>query len=166
MGKLKAQNGILSDTPPMKGEYEKLWDKLTDDLGLSAMFWLFLGTILLIFSPDNSWCFDIPRVGYIKVYRAWLGLACFLLAGIGILWNKPKAQRAAQHNESGVVYCKKKQYGKAIREFDKALKIRQDYAEAYSNRGTTHYRKDKYDKAIADYTAALDIKKDDPRCSQ
>jgi len=59
--------------------YEKLWDKLKEDLGLLNIILLFLGSILLIFSPEKGWGFDIPYIDYTLAYRGWLGILCFVL---------------------------------------------------------------------------------------
>ncbi|GAB6393685.1 MAG: tetratricopeptide repeat protein [Treponematales bacterium] len=150
----------FSDAPPSKGEYEKLWDKLTHDVGLSAMFWLFLGAILLIFSSGDGWQFDIPGWDYTLAYRAWLGILCFVAAGVCLWRSQTKTQRAAKLNKAGTAWYNKKKYNRAIKKFDKALKTEPDYTEAYCNRGNAHYSKGEYDKAITDYTAALKIKPD------
>ncbi|MBC7812928.1 MAG: tetratricopeptide repeat protein [Burkholderiales bacterium] len=45
----------------------------------------------------------------------------------------------------------------AIVGYTEAIKLRPDYAEAYSYRGSANYRKHEYDAAIADYTQALEL---------
>ena len=46
-------------------------------------------------------------------------------------------------------------YDAAIAEFDRALAIHRDWAEAYSLRGFVYLRKGGYDRAIADFEALL-----------
>jgi hypothetical protein len=78
------------DGIPLAFEYEKLWDKLKEDIGLSNIILIFLGSILLIFSPENGWEFDIPFINYSLAYRGWLGIFCFVIALISIFINKKK----------------------------------------------------------------------------
>ncbi|GIV33272.1 MAG: hypothetical protein KatS3mg031_0807 [Chitinophagales bacterium] len=46
----------------------------------------------------------------------------------------------------------------AIAEYNRALAIYPDYADAFGQRGLAYYRKGEYDKAIADYQSAIDRK--------
>jgi hypothetical protein len=71
--------------------YEKIWDKLKDDIGIPNIVALFLGAILLIFSPDKGWGYDLPFVGYTLAYRGWLGILCFIYVFISIFAKKRKA---------------------------------------------------------------------------
>ena len=52
------------------------------------------------------------------------------------------------------------EYGKAIADFDQAIKLKPDYAKAYCSRGHAHRDKVDFDKAIADYTKAIELKVD------
>ena len=49
---------------------------------------------------------------------------------------------------------------KAIANYDQALKLKPDYADAYYNRGNAYADKAEYDRAIADYDQALKLKPD------
>ncbi len=44
---------------------------------------------------------------------------------------------------------------KALRQFDMAIAVKQDYVEAYYNRGLCNEILEKYDLAVADYEQAL-----------
>jgi tetratricopeptide (TPR) repeat protein len=141
--------------PSGEGEYEKLWNKLKHDLGLPAMAFLFFGTILLAFSPENGWQLDIPW-GYTLTYRAWLGIPCFVVAGVCLWWNKKKEA----YNNRGNAYVHKGEWDKAIAEYTRMLEINPDYAWAYNNRGGAYLCKGEYDKAIEDCTKAIRLKPD------
>ena len=52
------------------------------------------------------------------------------------------------------------EYGKAIADFDQAIKLKPDYAKAYYSRANAHRDKVDFDKAIADYTKAIELKVD------
>ncbi len=49
----------------------------------------------------------------------------------------------------------------AFKDYDKAVALRPDFADAYYNRGNLHSRLGQYDKAIADYTKAIEFRIDD-----
>jgi len=78
------------DGTPIASEYEKLWDRLIKDIGLINIILIFLGSILLIFSPVNGWEFDIPYRNYTLAYRGWLGIFCFVIVLILKLIDKIK----------------------------------------------------------------------------
>jgi tetratricopeptide (TPR) repeat protein len=61
----------------------------------------------------------------------------------------------------GNAFFDNEKYDMAIREFDKALRIRPNYAEALQNRARAYYQKGDIDRAIEDYTAVLRIWPDD-----
>jgi tetratricopeptide (TPR) repeat protein len=54
-------------------------------------------------------------------------------------------------------HYKKGDYDRAIADYNEALRINPNYAEAYNNRGLAYYYKKDYDRAIADYNEALRI---------
>ena len=62
--------------------------------------------------------------------------------------------RAAYHNR-GIAWGEKKEYDKAIADFDEAIRLDPKDAVAYNNRGIAWHDKREYDKAIADYTEAI-----------
>jgi len=75
-----------------------------------------------------------------------------------VLWNdvieKSDASPKA-YNGRGDAYNIEKQYDKAIADFNRAIQLKYDYAEALYNRGLAYYYKGKYDEAIKDYTSAI-----------
>ncbi|WP_461255163.1 tetratricopeptide repeat protein [Treponema sp. R80B11-R83G3] len=68
--------------------------------------------------------------------------------------SAPSAAAKAAYDK-GTEYYKKGSYTEAISEFDKAIRLSPNYADAYNDRGNAyHYKKD-YDRAIADYNEAI-----------
>jgi len=65
---------------------------------------------------------------------------------------KVKAMKAPTAEE------KKKLLDVSIREYNKALEIFPDYADAFGQRGLAYYRKGEADSAIADYKRAIDLR--------
>jgi tetratricopeptide (TPR) repeat protein len=51
----------------------------------------------------------------------------------------------------------KKDYERAIADFDYAIRIKPECAEAYSGRGSVHWRAKNYDTAVADFEKAIQI---------
>lgn len=70
-------------------------------------------------------------------------------------------QRAEIHNNRGVAYLSidRKQQA-AMDDFDKAIELRPDYAEAYANRGKIKIDREEYDGAIVDFDKAIELKPD------
>ena len=68
---------------------------------------------------------------------------------------------ARAHNDEGVSYYQKAQWENAIPEFDKAIQIDPDYADAYRGRGNAYWRLAQFQNAVDDHTMALQIDPDD-----
>jgi len=64
---------------------------------------------------------------------------------------KVKAMKASSEEE------KKKLLAVSISEYDKALEIFPDYADAFGQRGLAYYRNKEIDKAVADYKRAIEL---------
>lgn len=83
-------------------------------------------------------------------------LAISLLAG---LWEgchrvKRPHDRAALHNNQGVVYLKRKEYDKALQEFKIAVELSPDYADAHHNMGVLYEQTGDLKNAEASYLKA------------
>lgn len=61
------------------------------------------------------------------------------------------------HNNLGVVYYVKRNYGKAIKEYNKAIHDRPDSASFHSNLGSALFARKDYEKASAEYMTAMQI---------
>ena len=68
--------------------YERIWDRLKEDIGIKNIIILLLGSILLIFSPEKGWEFDVPYLNYTLAYRGWIGLLCFICVIISFCLRK------------------------------------------------------------------------------
>jgi tetratricopeptide (TPR) repeat protein len=60
-------------------------------------------------------------------------------------------------NSRGVAYDIKGDPDKAIKDFDAAIQLKADYAEAFINRGLAWVNKSEYDHAIVDFTEAASL---------
>ena len=69
--------------------------------------------------------------------------------------NKAALDPATIYFYRGNAYGKKKEYDRAIADFNQALQLHPKDAEIFSNRGIAYYYKKEYDRAIADYNQAL-----------
>ncbi len=55
------------------------------------------------------------------------------------------------------------QYDRAIADYNTAIQLKPDYAEAYNNRGFAYYLKGNEERAIADYTRAIELRPNYPK---
>jgi len=62
---------------------------------------------------------------------------------------------ASIHNNKGLTYQEQENYEMALKEFDLALQIEPDYAEALKNKGNVYYYMGKTDKALEYYNMAI-----------
>jgi lipoprotein NlpI len=60
----------------------------------------------------------------------------------------------------GVAYRNKGNYDQAIQDFDKAIRLKPDIAEAFNNRGVTYDYKGDYELAIQDYNHVIKLRPD------
>ena len=61
----------------------------------------------------------------------------------------------------GVVWFhKQSDYDRAIEDYNRAIDLNPDHADAYSNRGLVCEIKGDYDRAIEDYNKAIELKPD------
>jgi len=60
----------------------------------------------------------------------------------------------------GNAYHYKDECDLAIADYDRAIELRPDYAEAYNNRGNAYAHKGDHDRAIADYDRAIQLQPD------
>lgn len=65
------------------------------------------------------------------------------------------ADEATKHYEAGLDQYKKGWYDQAIKEFEKAIELKQDYVSAHYGLGNAYYCKHLYDKAIKQYNKVL-----------
>jgi tetratricopeptide (TPR) repeat protein len=56
-----------------------------------------------------------------------------------------------------------KKYDRAIEDYNEALRLKPDFAQAFSDRGAALYFKGEYQKAIADYDEAIRLEPENAR---
>jgi len=61
----------------------------------------------------------------------------------------------------GRAYTLKREFDRAIADYDQTIKLKPDLAVAYTIRGNVYYFKGEYDRAIADYNQTIKLKPDD-----
>ena len=96
--------------------------------------------------------------------KSTLLLAIVILAGCAmpkiVVFNDPLT--AQQHNDLGVAYEEKGDFGLAEKEFEKALKKNREWVIPYLNLGHLYYRQDKLDRAEHILREGLRAKGDHP----
>ncbi len=82
--------------------------------------------------------------------------------GEGVLWLPRSTRRnnAAFYNNRGIDYRKEGKLDLAIKDFDKAIELNPEFAEAYNNLGNAYDDKGDFDKAIVNFNTAVEIKSD------
>lgn len=60
------------------------------------------------------------------------------------------------HYNRGIAYAKKDAFGKAIADYNQAIQLNPDDAEAYYNRGLAHGKNGNIDRALDDFKKAYD----------
>jgi tetratricopeptide (TPR) repeat protein len=58
----------------------------------------------------------------------------------------------------GLAYHKRGSYDRAVEDYDNAIRLKPDYAEAFHSRGPAQYNRGFYDRAIADYDMTIRLK--------
>ena len=72
----------------------------------------------------------------------------------------PNPQNHIFYNNRGIDYGEKGEHDLAIKDFDKAIELKPDYAFAYNNRGAVYRSKGEYEQAIEDCNKAIQLKSD------
>ncbi len=57
----------------------------------------------------------------------------------------------------GNAYFDKRQYDQAIQDYDRAIKLKPSYVNAFINRGRAYRYKRQYDRAIEDFSQAIKL---------
>ncbi|MFM6322961.1 MAG: tetratricopeptide repeat protein, partial [Microcystis panniformis] len=67
------------------------------------------------------------------------------------------APRAFWYSNRGIIYYNQQKYKLALDDFNKAIELNPNYAEAYGNRGLLYYNQQKYELALSDFNKAIEI---------
>ena len=86
------------------------------------------------------------------LYAPWIGTRLFSAANDLIAHDMSSPKTFVQR---GNAYLNKGDDDRAVADYDTAISLEPDGAEAYGRRGDAHFNKRDYDRAIADYDAAL-----------
>jgi len=75
--------------------------------------------------------------------------------------NKQATERlATAYYDRGNSFHNLKQYERNIKDYNKAIELKPDYANAYNNRGISYHDLKQYERAIEDYDKAIELKPD------
>lgn len=74
--------------------------------------------------------------------------------------SNPDFPLAKVYNQRGIVYVEKREFEKAIEDFNAAISRDGNLAKAYSNRGFAYFRDRKFEKAIEDFNTAIEMRGD------
>ncbi|MFQ6039389.1 MAG: tetratricopeptide repeat protein [Candidatus Poribacteria bacterium] len=88
---------------------------------------------------------------------AYVTVAVLVLAAATAILNLGRI-KIAIHNKRGADYYHKGMYDKAMAEFQKAIMIKPDYAEAHNNLGVIYRAKGMYEIAMDEFQMAIRFK--------
>ncbi|MFL5730980.1 MAG: tetratricopeptide repeat protein [Cytophagaceae bacterium] len=128
----------------------------------SIGFFLLIAIALSQIKMDKAFTF-IPVVLYVVILSAFTYERCKVWHDSFSLWTdviekQPKAGIA--YNNRGVEYAERKNYERAIPEYDKAIELNPEHTEAYNNRGVARAALKNYSGAKQDYNKAIRLKPD------
>ncbi|MCX5692556.1 MAG: tetratricopeptide repeat protein, partial [Candidatus Omnitrophica bacterium] len=83
-----------------------------------------------------------------------------LLASFIVFGNVFAKEITKEALDKGIEYAQKGKYDEAISEYNEAIEINPNYAEAYSNRGDAYAKQGNLSQAISDCTKAIGINPD------
>lgn len=84
--------------------------------------------------------------------RAISGCSAIIDAGTDTAKNL-----AGAYNNRGLAYRKKGDADRAVKDYNRAIKLDPEHASAYYNRGLVSYDKGKFDQALKDYDRAIEL---------
>jgi len=94
----------------------------------------------------------------VAVYAAMAYQRNFVWKDALTLWNDAAIKsphKARPYCNRGIAYADRKEYDKAISDYERSLEINPHYAQAYYNRGNVYYDTKEYQRAAADYDRAV-----------
>jgi protein O-mannosyl-transferase len=101
----------------------------------------------------------IILIGIISIFSFVTFQRCQVWKDSMTLWSdviKKYPNVMVAYNDRGEVYLQRKEYDKAMEDFNMAIKIEPNFM-AYTNRGKVYEETKEYDKAIADYNQAIKV---------
>ena len=85
------------------------------------------------------------------------GSFLLLFVIFGFLNCASKEKRAEKHFRKGFEYQNQGDPGRAIEEYQKALELNPNYAQAHTNLGTVYLGKEDYQQAIAHFNKVMEL---------
>ena len=89
-------------------------------------------------------------------------MGTFLLAVLLAQAALGQPSTAEEYLQRGETRAGAHDYSGAIEDYNMALQLKRDYAEAFNDRGHSYYWKGPKDKAIADFTRAIELRQNYP----
>ena len=79
----------------------------------------------------------------------------------GTFWTRCIALNSkawGAYSSRGDFHASRKEFARAIRDYDRTIELRPGYAEVYNNRGNVRFELEQFARAIQDYTKAIELK--------
>ncbi|HEX3353164.1 MAG TPA: tetratricopeptide repeat protein [Terriglobales bacterium] len=91
----------------------------------------------------------------LRMEKSYLDALDYYRAGL-----EKDSSNAKLHNKIGITELQMGRFPEAGKDFDRAIKLDRQFADAYNNRGVIYYLQKKYGKAIKEYEAAIKLRQD------
>lgn len=105
--------------------------------------------------PENATALELERQGdQLRAQKAYLDSIDYYRAAVR------KADSSVLHNKTGMCLLQLRRDAEAKKEFQQAIRLNKNYAEAYNNLGALYYNARRYGSAIREYKKAIKLSDD------
>lgn len=159
LGILTILSGLLASLFQGGLTWDSLWKALLWFLALAIFVFLSLFIYHLIFTKSLAFSKEekIRRIAQISFGTLFI----LSFTAINFLcFNIIKDKDSADRNSSGWALFKKGEFDLAIEEFNKAIEIKPNYAEAFNNLGQAYDKKADFERTIKNFKKAIERKPD------
>jgi len=106
----------------------------------------------------------VPAFGLLTLFAVFFSVKTYTRCNIWnndlTLWSDVISQYQTvpiAYNNRGLIYLNQAKNDTALRDFNKAIELKPDYAKAYNNRGTLYMNENKNDEALKDFDKAIEF---------
>jgi len=146
---LLASPVLASGPPPLAVQPASATDKNSTQFGIASQSNMNL-EVAPIVVPDTD----------LSVANIFGASVFLLLIAVFIAFVMYYSNNSTTYYDRGIEYVYKGNLDAAINEYNQAIKLKPDYADAFNSRGIVYYKKGNFDSAIADFSQVIRLKPD------